>query len=60
MLCDVYIIAPPLANVLDISQVTQTFGGIFMDTVQYNKDNTAFEVYSQCDGEKEREKEKER
>ena len=38
-------ISPPLADVLDISQVAQNFGGSFMGVVQYNMDNTAFEVW---------------
>ena len=38
-------ISPPLADVLDISQVAGNFGGSFMDVVQYNMDNTAFEVH---------------
>ncbi len=37
-------ISPPLADVLDISQVASNFGGSFMGVVQYNMDNTAFEV----------------
>ena len=37
-------ISPPLEDVLDITQVAATFGGSFFDVVQYNKDNTAFEV----------------
>ena len=56
MLCSLSI-APPLTNVLDISQVAGTFGGSFMDVVQYNKDNTEFEVKER---EREREREKER
>ena len=48
----IFSIAPPLENVLDIAQVAQTFGGIFMDVVQYNRDNTAFEVLGRREGRK--------
>ena len=37
-------ISPPIQDILDISQVAQNLAGNFMDVVQYNRDNTAFEV----------------
>lgn len=40
-------ISPPLSDVLDISQVASNFGGSFMGVVQYDMDNTAFEVSQQ-------------
>ena len=42
--CIHFSISPPLADVLDITQVAENFGDSFMGVVQYNRDNTAFEV----------------
>lgn len=38
-------ISPPIEDVLDVSQVAQNLAGNFMGVVQYNRDNTAFEVH---------------
>ena len=35
---------PPLENQNDVMNLAQTLAGNFMEIVQYNKDNTAFEV----------------
>ncbi len=37
-------ISPPLESDMDVSLAAQTLAGNFMGVVQYNKDNTAFEV----------------
>ena len=44
MFYSIFSISPPLEDILDITQVAGNFGGNFMGVVQYNKDNTEFEV----------------
>ena len=37
-------LSPPLSSQLDVQNLAQSLAGNFMDVVQYNNDNKAFEV----------------